>query len=113
MHEMSVAIGIMKVLAAKLREEGPCKLRSAELAVGELSGIDRDSLRFALDTLLDEAGYKDVQMRFEQVPAAFKCNNCGWGGRLKNYALVCPGCKGIDLDIISGQDVYLERIEVE
>ena len=113
MHEMSVAIGIMKVLKAKLTEEGPCELTAAKLAVGELSGIDRESLKFALDTLLDEEGHKDGELCLEQVPASFKCNGCGWGGQLKDYALVCPECKGGDLDIVSGQDVYLERIEVK
>ena len=110
---MSVANGIMKVLGSKLSEQGPCKLIALELVVGELSGIDRDSLSFALDTLLDEAGYKDVQVRFESAPADFKCSNCDWQGALKDFTLACPECKGPDLDIIAGQDVYLERMEVE
>ena len=112
-HEMSVASGIMKVLGSKLSEQGSCKLRALKLVVGELSGIDRDSLGFALDTLLDEAGYKGVEVRFEAAVAVFKCSGCGWQGELKDFTLACPECKGADLDIMAGQDVYLERIEVE
>ena len=89
---MSVANGIMKVLGGKLSEQGPCRLAAMELALGELSGIDRDSLRFALDTLLDEAGYKDVEVRFESAPAVFKCSSCGWQGELKDFTLACPEC---------------------
>ena len=112
-HEMSVASGIMKVLGKKLSEQGPCKLTALELVLGELSGIDRESLRFALDILLDEAGYHGVEVRFEPEPAVFKCSACGWQGRLEAFTLACPECNGRDLGIISGQDISLERIEID
>ena len=103
----------MKVLGKKLKEQGPCKLTALELVMGELSGIDRESQRFALEILLDEAGYYGVEIRIEQGPAIFKCSDCSWQGRLEGFTLVCPGCNGADLDIISGLDVSLERIEIE
>ena len=103
----------MKVLSKKLAELAPCKLIALELTVGELSGIDRESLRFALDTLVTEAGYDGVELRFEQGPAVFSCSACSWQGQLDNFSLTCPECSGPDLDIISGQDVSLERIEIE
>lgn len=110
---MSVATGIIKVLGRKLAELKPCKLTALQLSLGELSGIDRDSLRFALDTLLADVGYNGLDIRFELTPATFKCSACNWQGRLESLTLVCPECTGPELDIISGQDVYLERIEVE
>ena len=110
---MSVATGIIKVLGGKLAELKPCKLKALHLSLGELSGIDRDSLSFALDTLLADAGYDGLEIRFELTPATFKCSACNWQGRLKSFTLVCPECDGRDLDIVAGQDVTLERIEVE
>ena len=113
MHEMSVATGIMNVLRSKLAELTPCRLTALQLSLGEFSGVDRDSLRFALDTLLADADYKNVEIRFEITPATFKCSTCNWQGRLESFALTCPQCAGQDLDIIAGQDVSLESIEVE
>ena len=110
---MSVATGIIKVLSGKLSELGDCKLKALQLSLGELSGIDRDSLSFALDTLLADAGYNGVDIFFELAPATFECSACNWQGRLESLTLACPECAGRDLDIVAGQDVTLERIEVE
>ena len=113
MHEMSVASGIIKVLGAKLKEQGQCRLLAMVLAVGELSGIEEQSLRFALETLLAEQGFASVELRFEQVPAAFKCSACGWRGRPDKFTAVCPACGKGELEIIAGREVSLERIEIE
>lgn len=110
---MSVSTGIIKVLGKRLSELGDCELKALQLSLGELSGIDRESLSFALETLLADEGYNGVDIFFEFSPATFQCSACNWRGRLKGFALVCPECEGRDLDIIAGQDVTLERIEVE
>jgi Zn finger protein HypA/HybF involved in hydrogenase expression len=92
----------MNVLRSKLTELDSCRLTALQLSLGELSGIDRDSLRFALDTLLADADYNGVGIRFEITPATFGCSACNWQGRLESFALTCPECTGQDLDIIAG-----------
>ena len=110
---MAVAAGIINVLRPKLSQLLPCKLIAMELAVGKLSGIEEHSLRFALDTLLVDQGHTGVHLRFRDSPSVFKCAACQWQGQLENFTLLCPDCNGPELDIINGQDVILERIEVE
>ena len=110
---MSVATGIINVLSSKLGQLAPCKLIALELAVGKFSGIEEHSLRFALETLLAGKGYDDVQLRFHDSPAVFKCAACDWQGQIETFTLICSRCQTSDLDIVNGQDVILERIEVE
>jgi hydrogenase nickel incorporation protein HypA/HybF len=110
---MAVATGIINVLRSKLSQLPPCKLIALELTIGKLSGIEEHSLRFALDTLLVDQGHTGVHLRFHDSPAVFKCTACQWQGQLENFTLLCPDCNGPELDIINGQDVILERIEVE
>ncbi len=113
MHEMSVAASILNVLDAQLKQLAPCKLIALELAVGKLSGVDEESLRFALETLLVDQGHTGLHLRFRQSPALFKCTACNWQGQLEIFTLLCPDCNAGELDIIDGQDVILERIEIE
>ena len=110
---MSVATGIINVLRRKLSQLPSCRLIGLELSVGKLSGIEEHSLRFALDTLLVGQGHTDVHLRFRESPAVFKCTGCEWEGQLETFTLLCPDCQASELDIINGQDVILERIEVE
>jgi len=113
MHEMSVATGILNVLGAKLSQLPPCKLLALQLTVGKLSGIETQSLRFALDTILAGQGHNNVHLHLRESPAVFKCTACNWHGHLETFTLRCPDCNATELDIIDGQDVILERIEVE
>ena len=109
---MSVATGIIKVLRRKLAELGPCELKALEVSIGDHSGIAPESLRLALETLLTEAGYTGVEIRFESVPAEFECQACCfWKGR--EETVICPLCGEGAVFIVAGQDVTLERIEVE
>ena len=102
----------MKVLQKKLAELGPCKLTALEVAVGERSGIGPESLQLALETLLAEQGYTGVEIRFESVLAEFECQACSmWKGR--EETVICPLCGEGTVFIVAGQDVTLERIEVE
>ena len=110
---MAVANGIINALRNKLTELGPCKLIAMELSLGKLSGIDQHSLRFALDTVLTDAGYGKVQMSFHEKPAVFNCSECSWQGQLDDFTICCPHCQGHQLEIVTGKDVILERIEVE
>ena len=108
-----MATGIVNVLSSTLGQLAPCKLIALELAVGKLSGIEEHSLRFALDTLLVGQGYADVQLRFHDSPAVFKCTACDWQGQIETFTPLCPQCQADDLDIVNGQDVILKRIEIE
>ena len=102
----------MKVLQRKFAELEPCKLTALEVAVGDRSGIAGESLRLALETLLAERGYIGVEIRFESVLAEYECQAChGWKGR--EEIVICPACGEGAVFIVSGQDVTLERIEVE
>ena len=113
MHEMSVAAGIINILDAQLKQLAPCKLIALELDVGKLSGIEELSLQYALETLLVDQGHTSVHLRFRQSPALFKCAACDWKGQLETFTLLCPDCNAGELDIIDGQDVILERIQIE
>ena len=113
MHEMFVASGVMKVLDGKLKEQGPCKLLAMDVAVGEFSGIEDESLRLALQTMLDERGHSPVEIRFEKTEALFECYACAWKGREEKFTAICPECGAGAVFIVGGQDVTLESIEVE
>ena len=102
----------MNVLGKKLREQGPCKLIALDVAIGERSGISQESMRLALETMLAERGYTGVEIRFESVPAEFECQACSWW-KGREETVICPLCGEGAVFIVAGQDVTLERIEVE
>ena len=54
-----------------------------------------------------------AKLRFEKVPAQFKCRGCDWHGGLEKGSFACPECGGENLQMTAGREFYVENIKVE
>ena len=76
MHEWSIASGIVESLVA-LRRDRKAKVLQVEVGVGQLSGIEAEILRYALETLSETEGLKGVNYMVKIREGRFKCSRCG------------------------------------
>lgn len=76
MHEWGIASGIIESLAS-IQKERKTKIRKVEVGVGQLSGIEVETLRFALETLSATEGLKGVSYIVKIREGRFKCLRCG------------------------------------
>ncbi len=77
MHEWSLASSIV-LTTKKIAEEKKVQVKGVDIVVGELSQIDLEILRDALNTLFKEELGWDVDVRIEVEKAKLKCNTCGY-----------------------------------
>ncbi len=77
MHEWSLASSIVLTTKKIAREKG-VQVKGVDIVVGELSQIDLEILRDALNTLFKEELGWDVNVRIEVEKAKLKCNTCGY-----------------------------------
>jgi hydrogenase nickel incorporation protein HypA/HybF len=80
---------------------------------GILTGVVPELLTRAYEmarvgTLLDGA-----PLIVEIVPAQARCPACGRESSFEDFALVCPSCGGIGLEVMSGDEILLTRLELE
>jgi hydrogenase nickel incorporation protein HypA/HybF len=54
-----------------------------------------------------------AQLHFERKPAALKCLNCDRTYTLSGELTDCPDCHSARIKVVSGEEFYLESIEVE
>jgi hydrogenase nickel incorporation protein HypA/HybF len=47
------------------------------------------------------------------VPAAGCCRACGIESRLDGFPLVCRACGSADVDVIAGEELLVESLDVE
>lgn len=76
LHEWSIAKGIVGSLAS-LQKERKAKIRKVEVGVGQLSGIEVEILRYALETLGEIEDLKGVDYMVAIREGRFKCLKCG------------------------------------
>ncbi len=49
----------------------------------------------------------------QQIPAAGLCRDCGEETRLEGFPLQCQACGGFDLEILQGEELFVESLEME
>jgi len=142
MHEWSIADGIVNAITEYAKEHAIRKIKKVNLLVGELSILDTDILKEAINLLSKGTLLDGAKIVIETEHAKLKCLKCGyeWGfeevwEQIKNglkiedleggsdppihylpelvYAFAaCPKCGSSDFDVVSGMGVKVKSIEV-
>lgn len=76
MHEWGIASGIVESLVT-LQKDRKAKVLKVGVGVGQLSGIEAEILRYALETLSETEGLKGVNYAVKIREGRFKCLRCG------------------------------------
>ncbi|MEJ2052254.1 MAG: hydrogenase maturation nickel metallochaperone HypA, partial [Calditrichota bacterium] len=75
MHEMSIATNILNLAEKSLA--GHQQLLSITVQIGELAGIEIESLRFCFDAIKRSSPFADTQLIIEKIPGQAVCGDCG------------------------------------
>ena len=89
------------------------RVRDVHVAVGALSGVCAEALRFAFEHLAPAEGFSAARLVVRDVPARFRCGACGNEYTTTDMESVCPRCNGIDRDVLEGTEFMLESLDVE
>jgi hydrogenase nickel incorporation protein HypA/HybF len=113
MHELSIAQSIIEIAEAKAREENYLCIQTIKIRLGEFTTVVREALEFAFEVARRETLAETARLEIEDVPMVLRCLTCGSvTDPVRDVCLICPQC-GLPLDVVSGQDLQVEYIEVE
>ena len=106
MHEFSVASQIIQRALEVAKEKKARRIKSIELAVGELSMLGEEQLKFWLKEMLNKKEIaKGIKIKVNSVKAVVKCKKCGREMQQKDKCQcrpwLCFGCCecGLDCDL--------------
>lgn len=110
MHEASLCDALFDQVDRSVLAHPGAIVREIRVAIGELAGVDPELFQIAFDTLrLDR--HPEACLILTLVPARWRCAACT-AERVPDTPLTCPTC-GSPLDLCSGGDLTLERLELE
>jgi hydrogenase nickel incorporation protein HypA/HybF len=52
-------------------------------------------------------------LEMEEIPVTGKCRECGVENQLTEFPLQCAACGAFDLEILQGEELYVESLELE
>ncbi len=83
------------------------------LKVGHLRQIVPSALAFSFELVAQGTPIEGAELALEEVAATGLCRGCGVESRLESFPLQCRACGGFDLEIVEGEELYVESLELE
>ena len=102
MHEVSIAEGIVSAVLKTLGNESVPRILSVRVAVGELAGVDCETLRFAWPSVTRETILEGAELQIERPP----------GRALPRHGDACPLCGGWRLAPVAGHELKVLDFEI-
>lgn len=110
MHELSLSGAIVNTA---VKHAAGRRVTVVSLRVGRLRQVVPDTLAFYFRFVADGTLCEGARLEQEVVPAVLRCRGCAraWEPDLPLFR--CPSCGTTGIDIVSGEELEVESIEVE
>lgn len=118
MHELAVAESLLRIVLETAAANGGGPVRAAHLALGRLTCVNVECLRFGFAALARGTAAAGCALEVRRVPLRVRCGACGEaevataGEGAEPIVLACPACGG-RVDVVEGRELQLETITVD
>jgi hydrogenase nickel incorporation protein HypA/HybF len=113
MHELSVTESLLDLALSHAKQAQAAKVTGLNLVIGRLSSIVDDSVQFYWDIIAENTICQGAILNFDRRPAVLHCADCSTDFTIEKELTPCPSCGGFHTTIVSGEEFYLDSIEIE
>lgn len=113
MHELAMVRSICDVIREQVREHDVKRVVQIRLVVGELTGVEDTTMRLCFEMYVQATPLEGAELVIRRVPAKVKCRICGNEYETKIPFSECAVCGNKKMKIISGNELYIDSLEVE
>lgn len=113
MHELAVTQSMFDLVMEEFKKVDAKKVGRINIVVGEMTGVVGDSIQFYFNFLSQGTPAEGALISVQQKPPEARCRKCGKTFKLGDFDWTCSNCRGDELEIIGGNELYLESIEVD
>jgi hydrogenase nickel incorporation protein HypA/HybF len=109
-HELSVATAVVNT-ALKHAEDR--RVTGVTLRVGAMRQVVPDSLSFYFEIVARDTACEGAALTLEQIATELRCERCDrhWSPLIPAFR--CPDCGSADVEIVAGEELEVDYIEVE
>lgn len=111
MHEATLVAGLMRILETQARQHGVEHIGRVTLRIGKLRAVEPQQLRLCFEMFAEETVADGAELVVISVPVRARCRGCRHEFTVAHYRFDCPRCNGGDVEVIGGQELYIESFE--
>jgi hydrogenase nickel incorporation protein HypA/HybF len=112
-HEMSIAESVLEIIEDKARTDGYARVKTVWLEIGQLAGVETESLRFCFDVVTRDSVAKDARLEIIETAGQGWCMECGRNVAVTARYEPCPNCGGFQIEVNGGDEMRVKELEVE
>ena len=113
MHELAITQNMLDLVLEEAKKAGAQRVERINLVVGEMSGIAGESVEFYFEFLSKDTIAHGATLSFKSTETQARCRNCGELFTIEEISQSCPSCQHSNIEIVAGNELYVESIEVE
>jgi hydrogenase nickel incorporation protein HypA/HybF len=110
MHELAIADSVVRIACAHASGR---RVTKVQLKVGHLRQVVPSALEFSFGLVAEGTEIEGAELSMEVVPAAGRCRGCGADTSLPEFPLRCARCGGFDVDVLQGEELLVDSLEIE
>ncbi len=109
MHEMGLCEAVLAVVRDVSEDEPVSRVR---LRVGRLQGVVPDVFEFCWRMVAQDTGAAYAALELSDVPVRVRCRSCSAESELASTAIGCPRCGALLVDLLAGDELAVEEVEL-
>lgn len=113
MHELAITESIIDLINREAQDKGFKKVLAISLRVGEYSGLVPECLREFFPIAARGSIAEGAELELHSLPAAFRCQACGYEGPVERKAACCPDCGSTAIRMTAGREFFVDSLKVE
>ena len=113
MHELALAQDMIELALKEGERHSAKKILSMNVKYGAMTMMEPDCFRFYFDEFSKGTIAEGAVLNFEKVDIMVECKSCGKTSKVEDLLMICSFCQSISLNLISGDEIFLEDIEVD
>ena len=114
MHELSIVEALIDQVRKEVERSGQSgRILRLELAIGRLSGVNCDSIRFAFEQLSRDTLLEGAEVHITQPKATCRCHTCDARVEIDEITVGCPACGSTQITVEGGRELLLQSIEID
>jgi hydrogenase nickel incorporation protein HypA/HybF len=113
MHELAVTESILEIALRHAPAGDGARITALNLVIGELATIVDESVQFYWDIITQNTPAEGAQLHFRRIPLEVQCQGCQTRYHPDGESFNCPSCGSRQVRILSGEEFFLESIDVE
>jgi len=113
LHELAMVRGIYNVINEQIKEHDVKRVLQVRIVVGALTGVEDTTMKLCFEMYVQTTPLEGAELLIRRVPVRVRCRECGNEYETGIPFSACMVCGNKKIQILSGDELYIDSLEVE